>query len=99
MQNDEHATGTAGPTPRWEALPLDGHPGQILSVRVTTDWTKEAEARYELHGNRITRLIRVRVERYVTDLFDERTRRYAELAERRPAVEALFAQRHTAAGG
>jgi hypothetical protein len=26
---------------------------------------------------------------------DERTRRYAELAGRRPAVEALFAQRDT----
>jgi hypothetical protein len=36
MQTDDQAAGAAPPTVHWEALPLDGHPGEILSVRVTT---------------------------------------------------------------
>ena len=53
----------------WEELPLDGYPGEILTVRTTTRWEHAAEARYELRGKRITGVIRIEIERYQRDLF------------------------------
>lgn len=41
----------------WEELPLDGYPGEILTVRTTTRWEHAAEARYELKGKRIKGVI------------------------------------------